>query len=251
MQGWFDSHIHLTAPAWTCSPRQLYTEAEAAGIRGMLVPGVRADDWPRLLGLAQELPGVYFAPGLHPLYAHQWMSSLAAELRELVQQPKVIALGEIGLDAAAGPGLKEQEKVFRAQLEMALDARLPVLLHSRKTTGRMLDILRELKIGEQVGGIWHGFSGSLEVARELVHRGFKIGVGPILLRESARKLPRALINLPKEALVLETDAPDMIDSPLGLLQVARTLAKIKGWTIEETARNCRDNISRAFPKIRI
>jgi TatD DNase family protein len=231
MTSWFDTHIHLFAPEWRESPQELYAQAKAAGIGAMLMPGVRVADWPALLTLAQQLAGVYFAPGLHPAYAQQWSPAVAGQLAALTREPQVVALGEIGLDGVNGPALDEQELVFRAQLQIALDAGLPVLLHSRKTTGRVLEILRELEIGRRVGGIWHGFSGSVQVACELADLGFKIGVGPILLRESARKLPQAVLELRDQALVLETDAPDMIERANGLIPVAEKLAELKGWSL--------------------
>ncbi|MDT8419959.1 MAG: TatD family hydrolase [Desulfuromonadales bacterium] len=234
MRPWFDTHIHLLAPEWRQTPQELYRQALASGIGGMLMPGVRSGDWPRLLELARQLPGVYLAPGLHPAYAGQWSPEAAQQLRALTREPQVVAIGEIGLDGVAGPPLEAQEAVFREQLQIALDAELPVLLHCRKATGRVLEVLRELQIGRRVGGVWHGFSGSVQTALELSALGVKIGVGPVLLRGSARKLPQAVLALPDEALLLETDAPDMVGSPLGLLDVAARLAGLKGWSLEQT-----------------
>ena len=235
MTDWFDTHIHLLAPEWQQSPPALHSEAQSAGIVGMLMPGVRVDDWTALLTLAQQRPNTYFAPGLHPAYAEQWNDDAADQLRTLTRQPQVIAIGEIGLDGISGPPLEEQETVFRAQLAIALDAGLPVLLHCRKATGRMVAILEELRVGQRIGGIWHGFSGSVQIAQTLVDLGFKIGVGPVLLRESARKLPEAIRSIPDDALVLETDAPDMTRHPRDLIAVGRKLAELKNWTLDKTA----------------
>lgn len=232
----FDTHIHLFAPEWQQSPQELHRQAQLTGIAQMLMPGVRVADWPQLFDLAQQLPGVYLAPGLHPVYADQWNDAAAGQLETLAKKKQVVAIGEIGLDGLAGPALDTQERAFRDQLQIAIDAGLPVLLHSRKTTGRVMAILRELKIGQKVGGVWHGFSGSVQVAQELVDLGFKVGVGPILLRDSARKLPQAVRELPLKSLVLETDAPDMIERPTGLIDVAGKLAELKGLNLEEVAR---------------
>ncbi|SDZ74759.1 TatD DNase family protein [Desulfuromusa kysingii] len=249
MNDWFDTHIHLLAPEWRQRPEELYQQISALGVGKMVMPGVRVADWPALLALAQHLPAVYFAPGLHPVYADQWNANAAEQLKRLAGMEKVVAIGEIGLDAVAGPSLDEQELVFRSQLQIALDCNLPVLLHSRNTTGRVLAVLRELNVGQQVGGIWHGFSGSIQVANELVCLGFKIGVGPILLRKSARKLPLAVVNLPEDALVLETDAPDMIAEVDGLLHVAQRLAELKGWNLERVAKMTYENATRVFSRI--
>ena len=234
MSHWFDTHIHLPAPEWQQSADELYRQAQSMGIEALLMPGVRAGDWPRLLELASRFPGVYAAPGIHPAYAEQWDVEVARQLTMLTKESSVVAIGEIGLDGVAGPSADKQELVFRAQLQIAIDTGLPVLLHCRKATGRVLDLLRELEVGEKVGGVWHGFSGSVEVAQELVALGFLIGVGPILLRESARKLPQAVLELAPEALVLETDAPDMIKGPEKLISVAEKLAQLRGWTLDKT-----------------
>ncbi len=240
MNGWFDTHIHLVAPEWEHTSSEHYTQAQSAGIGRLLLPGVRTGEWQQLLELARGLPEVYVAPGLHPVYAEQWDMAAAEQLTALTREPKVVAIGEIGLDGVAGPALKQQEVVFRTQLQIALDADLPVLLHSRKTTGRVLEILCELDIGSRIGGIWHGFSGSLQIATELVRLGFKIGVGPILLRGNARKLPDAVKELPFSALVLETDFPDMAEKPDVLLQVAERVAELRGVSLQDVARTTTD-----------
>lgn len=241
MLGLIDTHIHLDAPELRGSGTGLLPAARQSGIHRFVVPGVRQSAWAALAGLAGQQEGVYAAPGLHPAYADQWSAAAEAQLTELTQHSRVVAIGEIGLDGVSGPSFDRQEQVLRGQLQIALASGLPVLLHGRKATGRLLKILRELRVGRQVGGIWHGFSGSLPVARELVQLGFRIGVGPILLRESARKLPRAIRELPPETLVLETDLPDMAKQPQVLSAVAEKVAELRGWTLEETARITTEN----------
>jgi len=230
-----DTHIHLDAPELSGQGLDLLPEAQQCGINHFVVPGVRVSGWSGMLALAKNAENVYLAPGLHPAYADQWNDAAASQLRELAQQAKVVAIGEIGLDGTVAIPLSQQEIVFRAQLDIALDAGLPVLLHVRETTGAVLTILRELEIGQKIGGIWHGFSASLPVAEELVELGFKIGVGPILLRSNARKLPNAVKMLPSAALVLETDLPDMAETPETLLQVAEKVALLRGESLAEVA----------------
>ena len=241
-----DTHAHLDAPELTGTGFDLVAPAAAQGIGKFVVPGVRASGWPALLQQVAECPAAYAAPGLHPAYAGQWSDATQRQLEELARQPKVVAIGEIGLDGVRGPALELQEVVLREQLQVALKARLPVLLHGRKATGRLLDVLQELQIGQQVGGVWHGFSGSLQVAQQLVQLGFKIGVGPILLRDSARKLPQAVIELPAEALVLETDLPDMAEQPEALVAVAERIAELRGCATAEVARFTTENACGLF-----
>ncbi len=235
MNSLIDTHIHLDAPELSGRGFDLIAPAVKQGIGTFIVPGVRVSSWQPLLQQAEQYSEVLLAPGLHPVYAEQWSSTAAKKLVELCQQAKVVAIGEIGLDGACGPDLDLQEKVFREQLQVAMEERLPVLLHCRKAAGRLLEILRESKAGEKVGGIWHGFSGSLQVAQELVGLGYKIGVGPILLRPSARKLPQAVVELPLSALVLETDLPDMAQKPEALVMVAEKIAELRGCSYQEVA----------------
>ncbi|MCK5826315.1 MAG: TatD family hydrolase [Desulfuromusa sp.] len=241
-----DTHIHLDAPELNGQGLDLLSEAQRYGISHFVVPGVRVSGWSGMLALAKNTENVYLAPGLHPANADQWTTSAEHQLKELTVEPKVVAIGEIGLDGTVGIALQRQEMVFRAQLQIALDAGLPVLLHSRKTTGRVLDILRELEVGKRVSGVWHGFSGSLQVAQELFALGFKIGVGPILLRKNARKLPEAVKVLPASALVLETDLPDMAERPEVLLKVAEKVAELRGVSLEEVAWTTTENARQLF-----
>jgi len=244
-----DTHIHLDAPELSGHGFELLPEAWQHGIQQFIIPGVRVSGWAAMPEYAEKYPGVYLAPGLHPAYADQWNDDAAAQLEQLTHNPKVVAIGEIGLDGTVGPSPEQQEIALWEQLHIALDARLPVLLHIREKTGAVLAILRELQISRKVGGVWHGFSGSLQVAKELVALGFKIGVGPILLRENAKKLPEAVEAvkaLPLAALVLETDLPDMTERPETLVQIAERVAALRGISLEEVARTTTVNARKLF-----
>jgi len=241
-----DSHIHLDAPELKGQGLGFLSEAQQCGIDRFVVPGVRISGWPGMLALAKNTESIYLAPGLHPAYADQWDTQAEKKLRKIVAQQKVVAIGEIGLDRLVGPSIQQQEVALRAQLQIALDANLPVLLHTRQATGKLLTILRELEIGKRIGGVWHAFSAGLPVAQQLVDLGFKIGVGPILLRKNARKLPHAVTALPSSALVLETDLPDMAEKPQVLLQVAGKIAELRDCTMEEVARITTENGNQLF-----
>lgn len=241
-----DTHAHIDAPELVGRGADLLAPAAKVGIGKLIVPGVRVSGWEPLSQLVQRHARLYAAPGLHPAYADQWSVAAEKQLAELAQRSKTVAIGEIGLDGVSGPALDLQEQVLRAQLQIALDAGLPVLLHDRKATGRLLDILRALEIGKEIGGVWHSFSGSLPVAKELVRLGFKVGVGPILLRESARKLPLAVTELPAEALLLETDFPDMADNPEALVAVAERIAVLRDCSLAEVAQFTTENACKLF-----
>ena len=141
-----DTHIHFDAPELIGEGLNLLPEAQQCGINRFIVPGVRVNGWAGMLALAEKAESVYLAPGLHPAYADQWTPEAEQQLRELTVQPQVVAIGEIGLDGTVGPAIQQQEMVLRAQLQIALDAKLPVLLHARQATGRLLTVLRELEM---------------------------------------------------------------------------------------------------------
>ena len=244
-----DTHIHLYDPDNEGMADACIAAADAAGIKCLIQPGVRVADWDAMLVLADCHPQVYAAPGLHPMYADQWNEGVAEHLRQLVRHPKVVAIGEIGLDAAVESSIKVQERVLRAQLQIALDAGVPVMLHCRHKNGMLLDILTELDIGRQIGGVWHGFSASLPFARQLVSQGFCVGVGPILLRDNVRKLPVTVTGLPDSALILETDLPDMADMPVDLLKVAQKVADLRGISLTQAAQLTTFNARRLFHKL--
>lgn len=238
-----DTHIHLFAPEWNAPLSVRIAAAQQARIDIMLQPGVRVTGWDELIDLAGQNSGVYAAPGLHPMCAAGWDDTVAGRPRKLSALPQVVAIGEIGLDALLDVEPAVQTRAFCAQLEIALDAELPVLIHCRKKTAEVLQILKESGI-RKLGGIWHGFSGSLETAQQIIDLGMMLGVGPVLLRENARKLPATVQALPAETLVLETDAPDMASGPEVLIEVAERLAELRGWTLEETARITTENARR-------
>lgn len=244
-----DTHVHLTGCVGAEGVEACLAAASAAGITALIQPGVGLADWDRMRALAERHAQVYLAPGLHPCHADAWDDKAAQRLGELLTHPKVVAVGEIGLDAAVAPAIEVQKRVLRAQLQIALDAGLPVILHCRHKNGALFDILRELDIGQRVGGVWHGFSASLAFARQVVACGFALGVGPVLLRNNVRKLPDAVAALPASALVLETDYPDMTTDPAALRTVAAKVALLRDISLERAAQITTGNARRLFPKL--
>jgi len=246
-----DTHVHLDA----CRPVQnVLDAARTAGVNGFVVPGVHAADWQALQRLAADTPGVFAAPGLHPLAATEWSSARERELAELLAAPGVVAAGEIGLDRLLdAPPFELQREVFRAQLRLAVRAGKPVLIHCRKAYGELLAILIEER-AEQVGGILHAFGGSLETARSAIDLGFAIAFGGPLTWPGVRRMPQVLAGLPEEAIVLESDAPDLAphphrgaeNRPAWLPLVAAAVAEVRGWSLEKTARVTSANATRVL-----
>lgn len=239
----FDTHLHLDLlPEPPMRARQMQA-ARAAGVAGALLPGVVPADWPGLLAAAAAEPGCFAAPGVHPLAAKEWNEEVRRQLENLLSHPRVLAVGEIGLDGSPGmPPLEVQERAFRDQLALARAFAKPVLIHCRRATGRLLDLVEEVAIPS--GGIVHAFGGSLETAHRLLDLGFLLGFGGALTYPNARRGPSVLQALPAAAIVLETDAPDLApwpqvgaaNRPEWLLLVARRVAELRGWSLAETAR---------------
>ncbi len=250
----FDTHVHLDLlPGPTPSALQV-DEARQAGVRGFVVPGVAAAGWEPLLDIVHGIPGAWAALGLHPLEATAWRPALGRRLEELLADPRVVAVGEVGLDGSAGaPAPALQEAAFREQVQLAVAAGKPLLIHCRQATARTLEILTA-EHAQRVGGIFHAFSGSLETAREALRLGFSCGFGGPLTYPGARRAVAVLQDLPAGAIVLETDAPDLAPSPwrgqpnrpVWLLTIAEQVARLRGWSLEETARLTTANARRIF-----
>ncbi|MEZ4601297.1 MAG: TatD family hydrolase [Syntrophotaleaceae bacterium] len=237
----FDTHIHLDLLPPGFDDQEEMKLAEHIGVGRFVVPGVEPSGWERLLAVASSIRGGLAAPGIHPLAARQWEKS-KPELRRLLTEKRVAAVGEIGLDGALESPAQIQEQAFRGQLRLARDFGLPVLLHCRKATGKLLEILKQ-EGADEMGGIWHNFSGSPETARAAISLNFALAFGGIVTWPEARRAPETLKEIPAEWIVLESDAPDMTphphrgepNRPLYLGLVAEKVAALRGWSLEETA----------------
>ena len=240
-KGFFDTHIHLDE----FLPKQkLGGEirlAQEAGVTHFLVPGVSRDNWAAILTATDAVDGAWAAPGIHPMAADTWDTSTEKALRDILSSPKVVAVGEIGLDNSPYyPPADIQEQAFRAQLRIAAVRNLPVLIHCRKAWRRTLDILREEK-AEERGGLLHAFSASREIAREAISLNFAIGIGGPVTYPNARRIIEVVKELPEKHLVIETDAPDMPphpyrsepNRPMRLRLIAEKVAKIRGWSLDQ------------------
>ena len=244
----FDTHVHLDCLPERWDPLAEVQEARRVGVEYFLLPGVRRRRWPDLLRLCREIPGVWAAPGLHPQAAGEWDRDAERSLRECLSGNGVVAVGEIGLDALIETPAELQERAFRGQLRLAAEARLPVLVHCRRRTERLLSILKEER-GGRFGGIFHAFSGSVETALQVVDLGFAVAFGGTLTYPDARRAPEVLNALPPHAVVIETDAPDIPphphrgedNRPCRLPLVAARVAQVRGWSLEETARITTEN----------
>lgn len=246
----FDTHIHLDL--LDDLDVQL-DEARKAGVAGWIVPGVEPGGWSRILAIAERHASVYAAPGIHPQAAGSLRAEDLGRLRELMSNAKVVAVGEVGLDARIDVPLPLQEDLFIQMIRMAREAGKPLLIHARKSSGRILELLQQEK-AEQVGGLFHAFSGSLETARRIIDLGFLLGIGGVVTWPTAKRLPEVVRAVPADALVLETDAPFMTPAPFNgqpnraanLVLVAEQVAVLRGMSLEETVRLTTGNARRIF-----
>jgi TatD DNase family protein len=203
----FDSHCHIDVTEFDSDRDAVLQRSRAAGVTRMLVPAVTAITWQSLLDLCHREPGLYPALGLHPIYLEEHRPEHINALRNLITQQRPVAVGEIGLDYFV-PTLDQQrqQELFEAQLKLAAEFDLPVILHVRKSHDAVIATLRRIKIP---GGIVHAFNGSLPQAELYQSMGFKFGFGGTLTYERSTTIRQLARDLPLASIVLETDAPDM------------------------------------------
>lgn len=249
----FDSHCHLDFPAFDKDREAVLRACREAGLAGIVVPGVTAATWPRLLGVVAAEPGfLHAALGLQPMFLAEHRRADLEALRRAIGAHRPVAIGEIGLDYYDKSLDREpQRELFRAQLEIAREADLPVILHVRKAHEEVLGLLREVPVR---GGVAHAFNGSPQQAERYLDLGFKLGIGGAMTHERSRKLRAMVRALPAEAIVLETDAPDMApanhrgerNSPAYLPEVLAALSELRNEAPEDLARLTTDNVRAVF-----
>ena len=231
-----DTHCHLDVADFDADRERVLTAARTAGVRDIVVPGIERAGWPGLLALCASDDGLHPALGLHPVYLERHGEGDVAALQQALAEHRPVAVGEIGLDfhiATDEQDRSRQRELCAAQLALADAAGLPALLHVRKAHEDMLGLLRAAGLA---GGIAHAFNGSLEQAHEYLDLGFRLGFGGMLTFERSSKLRRLAAALPLEAIVLETDAPDLTvashryqrNSPEYLPEVLAALAEVRG-----------------------
>ncbi|MBB2495441.1 TatD family hydrolase [Aquipseudomonas ullengensis] len=252
-----DTHTHLDFPDFDADRAELLARSRAAGVAKLVVLGVYQANWQRLWDLVQQEDGLYAAFGLHPVYLEQHQPEHLAELRDWLQRlashPRLCAVGEFGLDYFLEQlDRQRQQELFEAQLMLANEVELPVLLHVRRAHAATIATLKRLR--PRRGGIIHAFAGSVEEAREYLKLGFKLGLGGAPTWPQALRLRKVVAQLPLEAIVLETDAPDMApamhpnqrNSPEYLADICRVLAELRGISPEELATASSHNAAELF-----
>ncbi|WHZ12465.1 MAG: Putative deoxyribonuclease YjjV [Burkholderiaceae bacterium] len=277
LAGWIDTHCHLDAPEFAQDRAAMRARARAAGVVHCVLPAVGAANFAAVRELAHGF-GDSYALGIHPLCTAQAteadLTVLDAQLAEHGADPRLVAVGEIGLDffvpEYAAPLLRErQEHFYREQLRIARRHGLPVLLHVRRSADRLLKYLRELAPSDgRWRGIAHAFNGSEAQAAAFIALGFKLGFGGAVTFERALKLRRLAASLPLDAIVLETDAPDIPpqwlyrtaneraagaaqgrNEPAELPRIAAVVAALRGMAPAELAAATTRNALAALPRL--
>jgi len=251
-----DSHCHLDFSEFDASRVEDLQHARALGVSAIVVPGITAAKWPRLQRLVSAETDLYAALGLHPCFMQEHTEAHLEQLAVKLTQGGVCAVGEIGLDLfIPDADLDKQMFFLKAQLDLAQRFELPVLLHVRKAHDQMLKVLRQVQLRR--GGIVHAFSGSEQQAQQYLNLGFKLGMGGTVTYERAKKVRRLVQNLPLEAFVLETDAPDMplsgyqgcVNKPAQVIKVAEVIAQLKALSVEEVAAITSQQVKALLPSI--
>jgi TatD DNase family protein len=277
MPDFIDTHCHLDAWETDAEAIEVALRARSVGVRHCVIPAVEAANFERVRALAHA-SGNSYCLGIHPLYVPTASVHDLQKLRDQLTlhrgDARLVAVGEIGLDffvpSLTQPAMRDkQEHFYRAQLRMAREFDLPVVLHVRRSADRLLKHLRELASPERPwSGIAHAFNGSEVQAQAFMKLGFKLGFGGAVTYERALQLRHLATTLPLDALVLETDAPDIPphwlyataaqraqgvaqgrNTPGELPRIAEDLAQLRGLTHATLARATLDNACAALPKL--
>lgn len=264
---WTDTHCHLDASEFDADRDEVVARARAAGVAQIVLPAVAPWNFDAVRTLAHR-HGFAYALGIHPLCVDRAADGDLPALREALlrhrDDPRLVGVGEIGLDHFV-PGLdrEKQEHFYAAQLKLAREFELPVIVHVRRSADTLLKHLRRIP----VRGIAHAFNGSEQQATAFVELGFRLGFGGAMTFDRALQIRRLAQSLPEHAIVLETDAPDipphwlyrtaeqraagatMRNEPAQLPRIAETLCALRGWSADEAARVSSANALAALPRL--
>lgn len=249
----FDTHAHLDDRAFDCDRDELLAGLAARGTSMVMNPGCSLDSSKNAVALANRYPWIYAAVGSHPDVADEVNEAVLERYRLLAaQNPKVKAIGEIGIDYHYEDIPRElQLKAFRMQMELAKELDLPVIVHEREAHENGMKVVKEFP---EVKGVFHCYSGSAEMARQLVNLGWYIGFTGVLTFKNARKAIETAESIPLERIVLETDCPYMApvphrgkrNDPGYLCYMAQKLAEIRGVSLEEIQHITTENGKRLY-----
>lgn len=250
----FDTHVHLNAEQYEDDLQEVINRALEKGVQNMVVVGFDEPTIKKAIQIAETYDFIYASVGWHPVDAIDMTDEHLAWIEELAQHPKVVALGEMGLDYHWDKSPKEVQKdVFRRQIRLACKVNLPIIIHNRDATEDVVTILKEEHV-EEVGGIMHCFTGSIEVAKQCMDMNMYISFGGPVTFKNAKKPKEVAAELPLDKLLIETDCPYLTPHPFRgkrnepgyVSYVAEQIAELKGITYEELADITTANAKKLF-----
>ncbi|MDR3394642.1 MAG: TatD family hydrolase [Parasulfuritortus sp.] len=250
-----DTHCHLDAGEFLSDRDTVYERARTAGVGVQVIPAVTELNCGDVAACCRRYAGCMPAWGMHPMYVQVHREQHLADLRRRVEAWRPVAIGEIGLDLFVKElDFTTQEYFYTEQLKIARDYDLPVLLHCRRANDQILKQLRRIKVR---GGIAHAFNGSRQQADAFIRLGFKLGFGGAFTWERATNLRKLAVELPLEAIVLETDSPDIPpawigkgrNEPAELAHIAEALAGLRGLAPEEVGARTTENACAVLPGV--
>lgn len=250
----FDTHAHIDDNRFKGETEQVIARAKEQGVSLLVNVGYDLLHARQSIELAEKYPFIYASVGLHPHDAKEADNVFWQEIYKLARHPKVVAIGEIGLDYYYDHSPRDvQREVFRRQIQVAKDLQLPIIIHNRDAHQDTLKIVREEK-ASLVGGVFHAYSGSWEMAREVIDLGFYISVGGPVTFKNARKIVEVVEKIPLDSLLIETDCPYLTphpyrgkrNEPAYVRFVAEKIAEIKNISFEEVAAVTKENGMKLF-----
>lgn len=250
----FDTHVHLNAEQFSEDLNEVIDRARMEGVQNMVVVGFDRPTILKAMELIEEYDFIYASIGWHPVDAIDMRDEDLVWIEELAKHPKVVAIGEMGLDYYWDKSPKDVQKdVFRKQIQLAKKLKLPIVIHNREATADIVTILKEENAAE-VGGIMHCFSGSVEVAKECVEMNFYISLGGPVTFKNAKKPKEVAQEIPLNKLLIETDCPYLAphpyrgkrNEPSYVKLVAEQIAELKGLSYEEVSQVTTENAKILF-----
>ena len=251
----FDTHAHYDDKAFDEDREEMLASLPENGIGNVVNVCASINSLRRIIPLTEKHPYVWGAAGVHPDYAEEMTEETLEEIRKVLQHEKILAVGEIGLDYywhKEPENHKRQQEMFRAQMDIAREEKIPFMIHSRDAAEDTLTIVKEYMQKGMYGGIMHCYSYGLEHAREYVKMGLFLGIGGVVTFTNGRKLKEVVHEIPLENLVLETDCPYLAPVPyrgkrncsLYLPYVVQAIAELKGVPADEVIRVTEENARR-------
>ncbi|TMW69967.1 TatD family hydrolase [Alteribacter natronophilus] len=250
----FDTHVHLNADQFEDDQEEVIARAKEAGVTEMVVVGFDEKTIKKAMNLAEEYDYIYAAVGWHPVDAVDMTEDHLAWIEELASHPKVVALGEMGLDYHWDKSPADVQKdVFRRQIRLARKLKMPIIIHNRDADEDIVEVLKEENAGE-VGGIMHCFAGNLEMARDCLDMNFYISFGGPVTFKNARLPKEVAAKIPMDRLLIETDCPFLAphpyrgkrNEPAYVKLVAEKIAELKEVSAVKLAEQTRKNAHRLF-----